>query len=326
MKDVIAALGLLVAASGPVAAASNAPAVAADAAQDSAFAELRAKDARVARLGYQLATANAPYCEDVVPATGLLLHDMMAYGDPDAVRKALGLTSDIGIQAVVPGSPADQAGLAVDQSIARVASVAVANMPADRKKRWRRLENIRTSMAAVLAQTGQLSIARTGERDLILKGTPACRSRFEVGPLGKRAVANGERVVIGDRFPGHDWPDDLLAAVIAHELAHNVLGHRKWFDANGRKQKYVRLTEREADRLAPWLLANAGFEPSAALRFMQTWGPLHSGGLLRKRTHEGWDERAEHIAAEIRLVEQHRVDSGRADWKTHFQREDLPDL
>ena len=288
------------------------------------FAALRAKDERVARIGYQLATANARYCTDVVPATGLLLHDMLAYGEPEAMRTALGLTSDIGVQAVVPGSPADTAGFAADQSITAVAGVAIASMPVDQDKRWRRLENIRVSMSAVLDRTGQLSLARDGEQPVILKGEPACRSRFEVGPLGKRAVANGERVVIGDRFPGHAWPDELLAAVMAHELAHNVLGHRAWFDANGRKRKHVRLTEREADRLMPWLLANAGYEPSAATRFMQTWGPAHSGGILRKRTHDGWDEREEMIAAEVALVEARLASGEPADWKTHFQREDLP--
>lgn len=288
------------------------------------FAELRAKDERVAAIGYRLATANAQYCDDVVPATGLLLHDVLAYGDADEVRSALGLTSDIGVQAVVPGSPADRAGLAPDQSIVGVAGVAISAMPVDTKKRWRRLENIRTSMAANLRQTGQLSLSRDGGSGLTLVGVPACRSRFEVGPLGKRAVANGERVVIGDRFPGHKWPDELLAAVMAHELAHNVLGHRAWFDANGRKRKHVRLTEREADRLMPWLLANAGYDPGAATRFMQTWGPAHSGGIFRKRTHDGWDERVEIIAAEVALLESRLASGEDADWKSHFQLEDLP--
>ena len=46
----------------------------------------------------------------------------------------------------------------------------------------------------------------------------------------------------------HAGADPLLAAVLAHELAHNVLKHRAWFDANGgRKRKAVRMTEREAD-------------------------------------------------------------------------------
>jgi hypothetical protein len=58
---------------------------------------------------------------------------------------------------------------------------------------------------------------------------------------------------------------------------------------------------------------------------MNTWGPDYSGGwLTRKRTHDGWDERAEAMAAEIPLVEAQLRESGRADWRTHFKREITP--
>ncbi|QYU67333.1 hypothetical protein J4558_20715 [Leptolyngbya sp. 15MV] len=157
-----------------------------------------------------------------------------------------------------------------------------------------------------------------------LDAVPACRTRFEVAALGNRAVADGTRVVLGDRFAGFGYPDDLFAAAVAHELAHNVLGHRAWLDANGRSLRHVRLTEREADRLAPWLLANAGYDPAAMARFMARWGPRHGGGLFRKRTHEGWDERVEAIEAELPLVAQARDASGQADWSRHFRREIAP--
>lgn len=289
------------------------------------FAELRAKDERVARIGYELATRNAAFCDDLTPATGLLLHDLGAYGKRDEMRRALGLPGDIAIQVVVPGSPAALANLKPDQAIAGIAGLKTADLALDPEKRWERLETIRMAIAEqTKANGGLLGIEIIGQLPFWLRGTPACTSRFEVGPIKKRAVADGTRVVIGDEFPGHAWPDELLAGVMAHELAHNVLKHRVWLDANGRKQKWVRLTEREADRLAPWLLANAGYEPSAAVRFMATWGPDHSGGIFRKRTHEGWDERVEHIAAEAKLVETALAKTGKADWRAHFKREDLP--
>ncbi len=80
----------------------------------------------------------------------------------------------------------------------------------------------------------------------------------------------------------------------------------------------MRLTERDADRLMPWLLANAGYDPHAAARFMSRWGPRHGGGLLRKRTHDGWDERVEFIGAEIAVVERLMAEQGSADWSRHF--------
>ena len=80
------------------------------------------------------------------------------------------------------------------------------------------------------------------------------------------------------------------------------------------------MTEREADRLMPWLLANAGYDPAAALRFMERWGPHHDGGIFRKRTHDGWDERADAIAAEVAIVSTEMAASGSADWRKLFQR------
>lgn len=288
------------------------------------FLELRAKDARVSRIGYELATANAAFCERRTPATGLLLHDMSAYGDGEGLKRSLGLGSDVAIQAVVPGSPADKAGLTADTALLAVAGLDLTKMPVDPAKRWERLETIRVTMAKTLEGGGAITLQPLGKSALTLEGVPSCASRFEVGPLGKRAVADGDRIVIGDDFPGHGWSDELLAGVMAHELAHNVLAHRAWLDAHGRKQKSIRLTEREADRLAPWLLANAGYDPEAAVRFMQTWGPAHSGGILRKRTHDGWDERLEMMQAEVPLVRAQLAATGRADWRTHFRREALP--
>ena len=76
--------------------------------------------------------------------------------------------------------------------------------------------------------------------------------------------------------------------------------------------------------MIPWLLANAGYDPAAATRFMERWGPSHDGGIFRSRTHDGWDERAEFIAAEVAKIEAHLAAGQLADWKTLFKREVEP--
>jgi len=131
--------------------------------------------------------------------------------------------------------------------------------------------------------------------------------------------------VIGVRFPAFAYQEEVFAGVVAHELAHNLLGHSAWLDRNGRGRRNVRRTEREADRLMPWLLANAGYDPIYAQRFMEEWGPRHDGGLFRNRSHDGWDERAEFIAAELPLIRRLMEAEGKADWRTHFTREVDPD-
>jgi len=98
-----------------------------------------------------------------------------------------------------------------------------------------------------------------------------------------------------------------------------------WLEREGRGRRNIRLTEREADRLMPWLLANAGYQPSAASRFMARWGPDHSGGIFRKRSHDGWDERLEFIEAELVQIDKVRHADGSADWHSHFRRDIDPD-
>ncbi len=131
--------------------------------------------------------------------------------------------------------------------------------------------------------------------------------------------------MIGARFPGFTYEEDIFAGVVAHELAHNLLGHTIWLDRNKRKRRNVRLTEREADRLMPWLLANAGYDPAAAYRFMTKWGKDHDLGIFRARTHDGWDERAEFIAAELPIISGLMASDGQADWSVYFRREIDPE-
>ena len=52
-----------------------------------------------------------------------------------------------------------------------------------------------------------------------------------VPPGGTRAAADGKRVVMGRKFPAFAYPEELLAAALAHEFAHNLLAHRAWLTA-----------------------------------------------------------------------------------------------
>ena len=126
-------------------------------------------------------------------------------------------------------------------------------------------------------------------------------------------------MLVGENFPGFAYDEESFAAAIAHEMAHNIFRHPQTFGETGWKRKLVRLSERDADRLMPWLLQNAGYDPHAAVRFMSTWGPKHGGWIFRKRTHDGWDERVEYIEAEITRLGNYLDAEGKADWKTYFQ-------
>jgi hypothetical protein len=286
-----------------------------------ALGAIQAKDQLLHDIGWRLVVGNADFCEQKQLAAGLQLLDLTTFKDPGPIRQALGLDGDFIIQTVAAGSPADKAGLKPNTQIIALDANALADMPSQGNRDWQRLAQLHDIIDKTLVEAGKVVLTIGGGEAIAISGTPVCATRFELDDSGKRAVADGQRVQVGAMFPAISYPEDEFAAAIAHELAHNVLRHRAWLDSEGRSRKNVRMTEREADRLMPWLLANAGYDPGAALRFMRKWGPRHSGGIFRKRTHEGWDERAEHIAEELEGMRQYWDGEGPADWQRHFMRE-----
>lgn len=288
------------------------------------FASQQAVEQRVQDIGWRLVTGNARYCDGATPAIGLILHDMASYRTPAGVRGLLGLKGDFAVLAAAKASPAAQAGLTAGDEIQAIDGEYLSSWPAKPPGDWRRAARAHDWIDQRLMSDGTVTLERGDGSQVRVEGVPACPSRFELAGEGDRALAEGSRVILQRNFPGLDYPEEELAAALAHELAHNLLRHRAWLDATGRKQRNLRLTEREADRLMPWLLANAGYDPAAATRFMNRWGPRHSGGIFRKRSHDGWDERAEFIDAEVALVKQLQESDGTADWRTHFSRQSAP--
>ncbi len=277
---------------------------------------------RLQDIGWRLVHGNAPYCAQTAPAIGLTLQDVAGFGSPDEAREALGLKQDFAVQSAAADSPSARAGLTPNQEVTAIAGDDPNLWTAEKRLDWKRLTRAHDAIDAQLAENGAVELSLgPAQPHLVIPGEAACASRFELASDDKGARAEGARVVVGEDFVGFAYPDEELAAAVAHELAHNLLRHRAWLDAEGRKQRNIRLTEREADRLIPWLLANGGYDPAAASRFMANWGPRHDKGIFRARTHDGWDERLEAISAEVALVETQMREAGEADWKRHFRRE-----
>jgi hypothetical protein len=287
--------------------------------------QIRQQDQRLQDIGWKLATANADYCSATTQSIGLQMVDVAGYRRPDDVRQAWGLQNAVAAYTIASGSPAQRAGVRVLDGIVSIDGDDITGWPAESHSDWRRLTRVHDTIEQSLEVQGQVSLV-FGSGDLAaIQGVEVCKTRFELAGKNTRAVAEGSRVIIGRNFPGFSYDEDEFAAAIAHEMAHNVLFHRVWLDANGRGRKNIRKTEKEADRLMPWLLANAGYDPAAAIRFMERWGPRHGGGLFRKRTHDGWDERVEFIAAEVAVIQGLKSNGPAADWATHFAREIEPD-
>ena len=288
-----------------------------------AISDLQARDQRLQNVGWRLVQGNASFCDRVTPSIGLQLLDTAGFGGPERVRAALGLSGSFAVQSVARGSPAARSGaLKAPREITRIGAQDPNSWPAAERLDWKRLQRAHDRIEAELADNGVVTFAFADGSEIRVEPVATCATRFELLTGSQKALAEGSRVIIGAQFAGFEWPEDeIFAGVVAHELAHNLLRHREWLDRNGRKRRQIRLTEREADRLMPWLLANAGYDPAAAHRFMMRWGKDHDLGLLRARTHDGWDERAEFIAAELPIIARLLESEGKADWKAHFRRE-----
>lgn len=319
-RGLLAGMAALIAA--PL-AANPAPPEIDFAAERAAIGRYQDADQRLQDIGWRLARGNVNFCPRVIPGIGLQLQDMASYGAPAIARAALGLERDFAVQTAAQGSPAALSGaFARNREIAALEGFDPNQWPADEAMDWHRLVWAHDHVDAMLAEHGGITIGFADGEEARLSPVDVCATRFELMGEGKKAVADGARVVIGIDFPAFAYPEDeVFAAVIAHELAHNFLEHDAWLDRNGRSRRHVRRTEREADRLIPWILANAGYDPAAGVTFMTRWGSRHDAGFLMIRDHDGWDERAEFIAAELPLVAAAMAREGRADWRRRFRRE-----
>lgn len=295
-----------------------------------ALATLQLEDARLQTVGWRLATGNAAYCPDASPRIGVLLQDMRNYDNPEGVRAAIGLEGEIAIEAVAAGSPAETAGLAANDEILAIDGLAMASLPPPPRGDYARLAALHAMIDAALARTGTVTFTVRAHdrklREITVTGQPACPGRFALRDSGAWAQADGTSVLIGRGFGKAQRAADILdnaeyAAVVAHEYAHNLLGHDAWLDRAGRSPDNVLYAEREADRLSVWLLANAGYDPATAPRLMRGRGRRNGSGPPTSPTHDAWETRAALIETELDRLHAKLLARGKADWTKDFQRE-----
>lgn len=313
-KRACAALAALAICTAPAAARSQ---------PQNSYQQLLILDARVQSIGWRLVAANAPFCKNTLPAIGLLLQDSHSWSDPAAMRTALGLTADIAVGAVAAGSPADKAGLRANQPVLALAGLDAAQFPAAEPGDYQRLAALHDRIDDALKRDGTLAITvgtADGPHSFSIPGRPACASRFELLTSGDSARADGQRVLVTRGLVDAIADDQVLAAAIAHELAHNLLRHPQKRTEEGKGWGKIRHNEREADRLSVWLLANAGYDTDAAPRFQREWMRGRDWGILAP-THDAWDERIAAMEEERALIAGQAAqgnEPGGFDWSKRF--------
>ncbi len=274
-------------------------------ATESGLISLRDSDQRVAAVGLRLFTGNAGLCPSLNPGTGLILHSLDQYlgASKDEAISLWAFPTAVSVEAVVPGSPADMAGLRAGDGLVSVAGLTIPAIAA----RGSHSTALRDSSEIYLqALPPSAAIPVTIKRNdrtlsLVLTPQPACRTRLEVvaGPALK-ARSDGSIIQLGQNFVAQ-LSDGELAFVIAHELAHTIRQHRLRLSALERqtsstvgtqRRKLAAQFEDEADVLALDLMNNAGWNPQIAPDFMRAKGRSFDPIFRMGGAHRGALDRA----------------------------------
>ncbi len=277
---------------------------------DPQWAALQREDLRLASISDALLRANAHLCLNTMPVTGMILHSADQYRNgPAQARFANGM---LAVSAILPGSPAAQAGVLPDDAILAIGGQSTNTLALAENG------NLREAGFALLADQLAdepiiLRISRNGaEQEISIVAPPGCRTLVEilVGD-GPRARSDGRVIQLQYAFAG-ELDDAQLAIVLAHELAHTVLDHRRrkeeagidngMFAELGRNQRANREAEVEADRLSAHLLANAGYDPAIVPDFWRSaMGQRVGGGVMPSFVYPSQEARAQLIEQEIAL-------------------------
>lgn len=306
--------GALATALACTAAAPASPTNAAAAADDLAVAlrRLLAQDRLLLAVGERLMTGARRHCPARGWSAGMIVQQLDQY---DArYRPAAMAVLNVGdrptVVAVAEGGAAAAAGLRPGDQIAQADGHAFAALPPIRAAGG--YAGVAAAMAvlddALADGSAALGIVRDGQSwRTMLTARSACRVRFEVRPgRSANASADGVTVQLGSGLIADTRGEGEVAAVVAHELAHNVLRHPQRLKAR-EPGLSVRATEIAADRLSVYLLDEAGFAPADAIRFWSRWGRARDQGVFSGRSHPRWRERVALIEAEAGAIDRARA-------------------
>jgi Zn-dependent protease with chaperone function len=290
-------------------------------APDQSLLAMRALDQKVADIGHRLAVASRDLCAERQWLPGLALHDLSQYGAafrPAAIR-AFGLDAGPAVLALAAGGPAARAGLRLDDILLSLDGRPLPRAAMRRDGSFEQMELILQSLEAAFADgRAEVEVRRGGGRlTLTVEGEEGCASRFQLIPSRRlNARADGRYVQVTTAIADYVADDSELAAVLAHEFAHNVARHRVRLDEArvsrgflgnfGRNARRIRETEVEADRLSVYLMERAGYDPEAAVRFWSRFGP-RGLNFLGSPTHPNWRNRIRLFEAEIAAIRRARA-------------------
>lgn len=243
--------------------------------------QLGAEQLRVATIGYRIAAANAQSCARPEMMSGIISHDLTQYpvASRPLVSQAFSLQAGFGVLQIVPGSAADRAGLRIDDEILAVGNASVEDQPAvdGTRQSYNREDQFAGILSAALSKgPAPLLVRREGRLlHLTIEGQAGCGGNVILSTSSNlNAWSDGNRVMVTTAMMQQAANDDELAFVIAHEMAHNILGHAHndpmgLFGLLGFGSARVKRMEVDADSYAVPLMNAAGYSPFGGISFLE---------------------------------------------------------
>ncbi len=285
----------------------------------SELSALVARQARIYRVAAPLVVKNAQLCRSFArPLLGFTAKNRYSYPAELAPAAELSLKLDDRLQVmqVLEGSGAMRSGIRAGDILQSIQDQPLP-LGAQAESEAARL------LASLLKNATDISVLVLRQErpiSLIIPLTAACAFSIEIGHTPQvTAYADGRRIMITRGMLNFLSSDEELAVILAREMAHNVLQHAasqqmtaavtSMIDtllplkpdpaalaSRGGLRPMSAKADQEADRLAMYLLARAGYDPAGAERTMEkiahsypasqtnTYTALHPWTLERRQS------------------------------------------
>jgi hypothetical protein len=290
---------------------------------------LQRLDQIVLDIGYRLARSGGDLCSPGTPLPGFTVHDISTYfkDERPAAREIFGFQDAPLVLSVARDSAAASAGLRPGDALLTIDGAPATSGSAAGDASFARVAALLEQIDHAAADDRlDLGLRRDGRPlDLHIALEKGCATRFAV--TADKAIdsrSDGRYALINAGMLGFAQKEELIAAIIAHELAHNILRHRARLEAAGRTIRAIRATEAEADRLSVYLMDRAAYDPGAAVAFWIRHARSHPL-MLRSPTHLRTKERIALIRAEIVRLAAMKA-TGQSPRPLFMEAESLPSL
>ncbi len=239
------------------------------------------REVRLGIITRKIITANLPLCPTHRKYFGFTSIWLEKNANTDTGKKwaeAFHLQEEPTIITVIPNSSVDRAGLRVGDAILSFNDIQWIRSDADKTAYGKELRAALTSPAMRL-------VVRRNEKEisLLLTGEDACAADVAlVNNQESNAHAGGYLVSIDAGLEELLRDDAELAFVVAHEIAHIILGHSAPGKENELNDKNIRASmEQAADALGIRLMVRAGYDPAAATTAIRKIDHANRGPISR---------------------------------------------